>query len=74
MLPTLADQIGELRGKVAEMKADLLAIRDFPPMLTPRVEALEQKDQNTRKTVEELRQKVETQAALMEPLQKPDLI
>ena len=74
MLPTLVDQIGELRGKVAEMKADLLAIRDFPPMLTQRVEALEQKDQNTRKTVEELRQKVETQAVLIEPLQKPVLI
>lgn len=55
--------------KLAQISADVACFRDFAPEITQHVKALEQE---TRATLEELRQKVETQAAQIEALQKPD--
>lgn len=71
MLSMLGDQIEKLRGQVAEIRADVVSFRYFLPEMTQRVKTLEQERQDMRTALEELRQKVETQAALIAALQKP---
>ena len=57
--------------RLAQMSADNAGFRYFIPELTERVKTLEKERSDTRVTLEELRQKVETQAAQIEALQKP---